>query len=211
MSENANNGGRRFAYGVFFLTVSNLLTKICGLFLKVPLTNTLGDTGMAYFNLAYAVYKWFYMISTAGLPVAAAILTAKYAAESDSISRAAILRRIRNVTLGAFVLLGLLGSLCMFFGAPLFAFLQGAQNAASSIAVIAPALLFICITSALRGWYQGLECRQAALRAWICRIRFEARRTDLHGCGICGGRADGRMSAWHDGHADRASDRCTEK
>lgn len=182
MSENANNGSRRFAYGVFFLTVSNLLTKICGLFLKVPLTNTLGDTGMAYFNLAYAVYKWFYMISTAGLPVAAAILTAKYAAESDSISRAAILRRIRNVTLGAFVLLGLLGSLCMFFGAPLFAFLQGAQNAASSIAVIAPALLFICITSALRGWYQGLECQMPtaisqvaeAVGKLLCGLGFAA-------------------------------------
>ena len=142
MSANVNHS-RRFAHGVFFLTVSNLLTKICGLFLKVPLTNTLGDTGMAYFNLAYAVYKWFYMISTAGLPVAAAILTAKYAAGADCINRVAILRRIRNVTLGAFVLLGVFGTLCMFFGAPLFAFLQGASEAAPSIAVIAPALLFI--------------------------------------------------------------------
>ena len=150
---------RRFANGIFFLTLSNLLTKLCGLFLKVPLTNTLGDTGMAYFNLAYAVYKWFYMISTAGLPVAAAILTAKYAAEPDRQHRTAILRRIRNVTLCAFFAVGLLGSLCMFFGAPLFAFLQGAEEAAPSIAVIAPALLFICITSALRGWYQGLECQ----------------------------------------------------
>ena len=58
---------RRLVLGVMFLTVSNLLTKICGMFLKVPLTNTLGDSGMAYFNLAYAVYKWFYMISTGAI------------------------------------------------------------------------------------------------------------------------------------------------
>ena len=173
---------RRFANGVFFLTLSNLLTKICGLFLKVPLTNTLGDTGMAYFNLAYAVYKWFYMISTAGLPVAAAILTAKYAAETDYVRRAAMLRRIRNVTLCAFVVLGLFGSLCMYFGAPMFAFLQGAGEAAPSIAVIAPALLLICITSALRGWYQGLECQiptaisqvAEALGKLLCGLFFAA-------------------------------------
>ena len=42
--------GARFAWGVLFLTVSNVLTKLCGLFLRVPLTNMLGDTGMAYFN-----------------------------------------------------------------------------------------------------------------------------------------------------------------
>ena len=152
-------GNRRFALGVLFLTVSNLLTKLCGLFLKVPLTNTLGDTGMAYFNLAYAVYKWFYMISTAGLPVAAAILTARYAAEPDPLRRSAVLRRIRNVTLGAFLVLGTVGGMCMYCGAPLFAALQNAAQAAPSIAAIAPALFCICIASAFRGWYQGLECQ----------------------------------------------------
>ncbi|MBE6657568.1 MAG: polysaccharide biosynthesis protein [Ruminococcaceae bacterium] len=159
MHNTQNGGGRRFVLGVFFLTMSNLLTKICGLFLKVPLTNTLGDTGMAYFNLAYAVYKWFYMISTAGLPVAAAILTARYASEPDPVYRAAVLRRIRNVTFCAFLVLGAVGGLCMYVGAPLFAALQKVGEAAPSIAAIAPALFFICIASALRGWYQGLECQ----------------------------------------------------
>jgi len=154
-----NSGDRRLVFGVFFLTVSNLLTKVCGLFLKVPLTNSLGDTGMAYFNLAYAVYKWFYMISTAGLPVAAAVLTAQYAQQTDHEIRTAVLRRVRNVTLLAFLALGTVGGMCMYFGAPLFAGLQGASDGAPSIAAIAPALFCICIASALRGWYQGLECQ----------------------------------------------------
>lgn len=152
-------GNRKLVLGVVFLTVSNLLTKVCGLFLKVPLTNALGDTGMAYFNLAYAVYKWFYMISTAGLPVAAAVLTARYAAGTSGNERAAVLRRVRNVTLGAFFMLGLGGGFCMYFGAPLFAALQKVPDGARSIAAIAPALFCICIASAFRGWYQGLECQ----------------------------------------------------
>ncbi len=153
------SGERRLVLGVVFLTSSNLLTKVCGLFLKVPLTNSLGDIGMAYFNLAYAVYKWFYMISTAGLPVAAAVLTARYASETAGEYRSAVLRRLCSVTLSAFFVLGLVGGLCMYFGAPLFAALQKVPDGASSIAAIAPALFCICIASAFRGWYQGLECQ----------------------------------------------------
>ncbi len=159
MRTGKERGERGLVLGVIFLTVSNLLTKVCGLFLKVPLTNALGDTGMAYFNLAYAVYKWFYMISTAGLPVAAAVLTARYAQEPDREIRSAVLRRVRNVSLLAFLVLGTVGGLCMYFGAPVFAALQGAPDGTSSIAAIAPALFCICIASALRGWYQGLECQ----------------------------------------------------
>ena len=177
---------RRLVLGVIFLTVSNLLTKICGMFLKVPLTNTLGDSGMAYFNLAYAVYKWFYMISTAGLPVAAAVLTAQYASNAIGDERCAILRRVRNVTLLAFLMLGLIGGLCMYFGAPLFAGLQKVPEGASSIAAIAPALFCICIASALRGWYQGLECQlptaiaqvAEAVGKMVCGLWFAAYAID---------------------------------
>ncbi len=147
---------RTFALGVFFLTLSNILTKLCGLFLKVPLTNTLGDSGMAYFNLAYAVYKWFYMIATAGLPVAAAVLTARYASEPDPQRRADALLRVRRVTVMSFCVLGLCGWFCMARGANGFAALQHAPGAAESISAIAPAVFFIAIASALRGWYQGL-------------------------------------------------------
>ncbi len=181
------SGERRLVLGVVFLTVSNLLTKVCGLFLKVPLTNSLGDSGMAYFNLAYAVYKWFYMISTAGLPVAAAVLTARYAQETDPVKRLGVLRRVRNVTLAAFFVLGTVGALCMYYGAPLFAGLQGVPDGAASIAAIAPALFCICIASALRGWYQGLECQLPTSAAqvaeaggkMICGLYFAACALEL--------------------------------
>ncbi len=165
---------RTFALGVFFLTASNVLTKLCGLFLKVPLTNTLGDTGMAYFNLAYAVYKWFYMISTAGLPVAAAVLTARYASMTDMRTRETMLLRVCRVTLGAFCLLGLIGWFCMDAGSDWFAALQHAPGAAHSIAAIAPAIFMIAVASALRGWYQGLG---SLLPASISQVAEAAGKT----------------------------------
>lgn len=66
-----------FFSGVVVLTISNIVIKLMGLLLKVPLTNMIGDTGMGYFNLAYAIYKWFYMVSTAGLPVAISIMVSE--------------------------------------------------------------------------------------------------------------------------------------
>ncbi len=174
-----SQNSRRFFSGVFFLTLSGLLTKFCGLFLKVPLTNTLGDTGMAYFNLAYAVYKWFYMISTAGLPVAVAVLTAECAADHDLQRRSAALHRIRRLSLGLFCVVGGIGGLLMLAGAPLFAALQGVRDAALSIAAIAPALFFICIASALRGFYQGLGNLLPASTAQVVEAAAKM------GCGLC--------------------------
>ena len=59
-----------FVSGVLVLTVSNILVKAIGLLFKIPLHDYLGDEGMGYFNAAYTIYTWFYMVSTAGLPVA---------------------------------------------------------------------------------------------------------------------------------------------
>ncbi|MBO5648701.1 MAG: oligosaccharide flippase family protein [Clostridia bacterium] len=166
--------GARFAWGVLFLTVSNVLTKLCGLFLRVPLTNMLGDTGMAYFNLAYAVYKWFYMISTAGLPVAAAVLCAQYAHDTDDPARrSANLRRVCTVTLAAFFTLGALGAILMALGADQLAALQHAPRAAEATAALAPALFCICISSALRGFYQGLSCQLPAAVAQVVEAAFK--------------------------------------
>ena len=59
-----------FFSGVVILTAANLIVKIIGLLFKIPMANTFGDEVMGYYNSAYAIYTFFYMISTAGLPVA---------------------------------------------------------------------------------------------------------------------------------------------
>ena len=65
--------------GVFILTVANIIVKIIGFAYKIPLLEILGENGMAYYNAAYSIYVSFYMISTAGIPVAVSrmIATAK--------------------------------------------------------------------------------------------------------------------------------------
>ena len=73
----AEKGRSLVVSSVLVYTLANILTKVIGVFFKIPMLSLLGDTGMGYFNTAYQVYVWFYMISTAGLPVAVSTLVAE--------------------------------------------------------------------------------------------------------------------------------------
>ena len=60
--------------GAAWLALSTIILKIIGLIYKIPLSYMLGDEGMGYFNSAYTVYVFFYVIGTAGIPKAISIL-----------------------------------------------------------------------------------------------------------------------------------------
>ncbi|MBQ4607781.1 MAG: oligosaccharide flippase family protein, partial [Clostridia bacterium] len=68
------SAGESFFSGVLVLTISNLLVKALGMLFKIPMNYIVGDTGMGYYNAAYTIYTFFYMLSTAGLPTAVSIL-----------------------------------------------------------------------------------------------------------------------------------------
>ena len=68
-------GNKSIVRGALSLTVSALIVKIVGLIYKVPLSYILSDEGMGYFNSAYTVYTFFYIICTAGVPKAISIIT----------------------------------------------------------------------------------------------------------------------------------------
>ena len=68
---------RSMASGVAILTVSNLFVKAAGLLYKIPMNRTVGDAGMGYLSAAASLFALFYMISTAGLPVALSVMIAE--------------------------------------------------------------------------------------------------------------------------------------
>ncbi len=145
------HGGQTFISGVLVLTAANLISKVIGLVFKIPLTNMLGNEGMGYFNTAYQIYTWLYMVSTAGLPVALSLMISEYNAEGKS----ALGKRIFRLTLTVFACLGLIGSALMFILCRGLASFISADLSYLSILSIAPAFFFICITSTVRGFFQG--------------------------------------------------------
>ena len=70
--------------GALSLTVSGFIVKVIGLVFKVPLSYILSDEGMGFFNSAYTVYTFFYIICTAGIPKAISILIAGAEGETNN-------------------------------------------------------------------------------------------------------------------------------
>ena len=139
--------------GALLLSIAGIIVKVLGMLYKLPLASLLREEGMGYFNSAYTVYSFFFLLSTAGLPVAISILVSAALSESAHGRREAL--RILRVTIATFALVGLFICLLLVFLAERFAAWIGNPLAAAAIAAIAPALLFVCILSVLRGYFQG--------------------------------------------------------
>lgn len=148
-----HNYGNRLISGVMVLTVSTLLCKIIGLLYKIPIINIVGIEGMANFSSAYNVYMLLNSIAAAGLPVAVSIMVSKNLAEGNFSN----VRKIFGTSLILFLILGISGTLILYFSADVYAEAIGISSSAPSVRAIAPTLLFICVSGAIRGYFQGYE------------------------------------------------------
>lgn len=142
----------RLISGVIVLTISNLVVKLLGLFCKIPLHGILQDQGMGYFNIAYNIFTTLYLVSTAGLPTAITIMISRTPRDD---ARKKQVEKIFRVALAVFFVLGVLGSSIMFFFAKPLARLMDSEASYLCIMAISPTLFFICISSAMRGYFQG--------------------------------------------------------
>ncbi len=134
------------------MVIAHLVVKVIGACFKIPLANILEETGMAYFSRAYNLYAAMFVMATAGLPVAVSKMVSESLAkenysESKKVLRAAII---------LLTVIGTIGAGIMFFGARFFAVnIFSSPGSFLSILAIAPAILFISILSAFRGYFQG--------------------------------------------------------
>ena len=147
------NSKKVFFSGVLLLSFSTVLVKIIGLIYKIPMLSYLGSEGMGYFNSAYEIYALFCIIATAGLPVALSVLISGALARKEGAS----VDRIYRSALKIFLFIGIIGSVTMWFGA--HAFCSWIQNEGAFLALrsIAPTVFLICVSSALRGYFQGFQ------------------------------------------------------
>lgn len=144
---------KTFFSGVLLLTLSTLLVKLIGLFYKIPMLSYLGTEGMGYFNSAYEIYALFCVIATAGLPVALSVLISEALAQGNT----ARVRRIYRTTLTVFLLIGAIGSLILWFFATFFCHLIKSTETDACIRAIAPTVFLVCLSSAIRGYFQGYQ------------------------------------------------------
>lgn len=149
-SKNRNN---LFFSGVVILTFANILVKVIGLFYKIPMYNLVGNEGMGYFNSAYKIYTAFYLVSTGGLPIAVSLMISEARAKGKRNE----VKSIFKAAVGLFTVIGVVGAAIMAVGSKGFAAFSGNEATYVCMLAIAPTLFFICICSALRGYFQGYQ------------------------------------------------------
>nr|WP_295072443.1 polysaccharide biosynthesis C-terminal domain-containing protein [Ruminococcus sp.] len=145
---------QNFIKGSIILMISAAAAKLLGAVFKIPLTNILGGVGMSYFSCAYSLFMPIYSLTVTGLSSAVARMTA----QSAALGMYANAAKVRRTALTIFSLAGLVGSLLIFLLAkPFSVYSIGSPEAWLAVAMIAPAVLFGCITAVERGYYEGMS------------------------------------------------------
>lgn len=142
-----------FVQGAFILVIASLIVKVVGAFFKIPLTHLIDDEGMGIFNSAYSIYTVMFIIATAGFPTA----ISKMVAESLALDRKREADRIFRVAITILAVIGVTGSLLLFYGADILAGVIESKGAIQAIQAISPAVLCVAFMAVFRGYFQGRQ------------------------------------------------------
>ncbi len=142
-----------FVKGAIILAAASIIVKAIGAVFRIPLTNLVGSYAMGLYSTAYRYYSIFLTIATAGLPIA----ISKMISESRALGRSRETSKIFKTAIVLCLTVGLIGTLFLLFGADILARATNDINAAASITALAPAVLFMAVTAAFRGYFQGHE------------------------------------------------------
>ncbi len=142
-----------FLHGALILTVSMIIVKVIGAVFKIPLNAVITEDGMGYFNTAYAFYSPLYALATAGFPIA----VARMVSENYTLGRFRDVRTIRRAATRIFLVSGSVGTVVMWIGAGPFLAIANNDGAFPAMLMLAPAILFSCLNSIYRGYYNGLR------------------------------------------------------
>ncbi|MBE6910964.1 MAG: polysaccharide biosynthesis protein [Ruminococcaceae bacterium] len=140
-----------FVKGALILAVSSVIVKVIGAVFRIPLTNLVGDYTMGLYSIAYRYYSILLTIATAGIPIA----ISKMISESRALGKTGETKKIFRTAIWLCVTIGLIGAVFLLFGSGALANAANDSNAIPGIIALAPAVLFMAITAAFRGYFQG--------------------------------------------------------
>lgn len=144
---------KSFIQGAAVLAVAGLLVKVLGAIFKIPLGNMIGADGMAYYSPAYYVYNFFLVLATAGIPVA----ISRMVSERVSFGKFSEAHRVFKISRTLMTLIGSISFVIVFFGAELLSGMFNMPEAALAMRAISPALIFVPVMAAYRGYFQGMQ------------------------------------------------------
>jgi len=139
--------------GTLVLGAAGVIVKILGAVYRIPLANIITSEGMGYYGSAYPIYGFLVAISTSGLPVA----ISKLVSEKNALGMPGEAHRVFKISFATLFVVGLVSSTALFAGSRYVVAIVKNPKAYYSMIAVAPALFFVPLMSAFRGYFQGLQ------------------------------------------------------
>ena len=153
MAKRSKHGDASFIMQGSILAMASIISRIVGLLYRVPLTDTIGDTGNDYYAAAYEIYNIILLISSYSIPLAVSKLVSARIAKGHVNDATRVLH---GALIFAFISGGLAAGV-VYFGAEFFTgVILKTPLAAIGLKVLAPTLFVVAILGVLRGFFQGL-------------------------------------------------------
>lgn len=134
------------------LAVASLLVRVIGLIYRIPMNRIIGLEGVGYYSKAFEVYNIALILSSYSLPIAVSRLVSARRVQKEHKNA----YRIFTGAMFFAIIVGLLATLIMFFGAGLISdvFFK-TPGVKLPLQILAPTIFIFSIMGVLRGFYQG--------------------------------------------------------
>ena len=144
---------QKFLKGAAILASAGLICRLIGVVIRIPLAHIVGNYGMGIYQMVFPLYALLLVASSAGVPVAISKMVAKEKVSGN-------MAECKKILVNSCILLGVIGFiisvLFMVLAVPIST-MQGNRDIWIIYLAIAPSVLLVCIMSAFRGYFQGLE------------------------------------------------------
>lgn len=172
MSRIKQTKGQSFMGNVAIVLFAQLMVKLLGMVYRMVITNIegFGDAGNGFYNAGFQIYTVLLAISSIGIPNAIAKMVSERVALKDY-------RGAHSIFKTAFILfagIGVFFSIILFFGADFLAtYIIGQSEVQYVMRALAPSIFFVCVSSVIRGYFQGLNDMNATSRSQIIEQFFK--------------------------------------
>lgn len=149
-----------FMGNVAIILFAQIMVKVLGLVYRMVITNIdgFGNTGNGFYNAGFQVYTVLLAISSVGIPNA----IAKMVSERVAVNNYRAAHDVFKTALRLFAIIGVVCTAALYLGADFIAVhvmnMDGAQYV---MRALAPSLFFVCLSSVIRGYFQGLSDMRA--------------------------------------------------
>ena len=144
---------KSFVKGAAILAAAGLISKFIGALFRIPLANILGAEGVGIYGMAYPIYAFLLIISTAGIPTA----ISKIVAEKLALGQPREAHRVFQISFKLMLGVGVVTFVLLLAGSRWAALRSGNERAIYAIWAITPSLIFVSLISAFRGYFQGMQ------------------------------------------------------